>query len=48
MLAIQRDLLFYEWNDFSVMSADESYAYLISVITAVLDRHAPVKRVKNL
>ena len=46
MLKIQKDLLFYNWSVIANMSVDESYAYLISVITDVMNVHAPKKCVK--
>ena len=43
---IQRDLLFHDWSCLDAMSVDESYSYLITVITGVMDTYAPIKQIK--
>ena len=40
---INKDLLFYDWSVLDVMTASESYENLISVITNIVDKHAPLK-----
>ena len=42
---IQQDLLFYPWDDLSEIPVNTSYPYLVNVITKMLDKHAPIKKV---
>ena len=46
ILQIQQDLLFHDWGAINMMAVDESYEYLIKMITLAKDRYAPVKNVR--
>ena len=48
MSKIQQDLLFYDWTPLYGLPVEESYKFLLDVITTALDRHTPRKIVTVL
>ena len=46
MLRFQQHLLFYDWDPINDMDVNQSYKYLIDVITEGMDIHAPKHLVK--
>ena len=44
--SIQQELLFFDWSPIHAMEVNESYCFLVNTITSVLDKIAPLKKIK--